>query len=331
VVGVAALALAAICVSSENGANAATNGSASLTSHERQVLYEIYADDTAIARARVAADEVTAQVALIDRGLSRARLERSLARNALHSAQNRLAARLAAWYRQGAPPDAVEIFLGARSLSSAIDQVQLWHRATHMDNSVIEQTTRARARYTLATRSLASARASASEHHDALLARIGELESARNARADLLDSLRQQARAAERRRIAELAQRAAKATRRSASISPPAASDPTPIVQLAPAPPSTNPPVHSGNTLLVSSTAYALPGRTATGLPVGQGMCAVDPAVIPLGTRFDVPGYGSCLAADTGSAIVGARIDVWVPTEAAAAGWGRRDVTITFP
>jgi 3D (Asp-Asp-Asp) domain-containing protein/peptidoglycan hydrolase CwlO-like protein len=330
-VGVAVLALAAICVSSENGANAATIGSASLTSHERQVLYEIYADDTAIARARVAADEVTAQVALIDRGLSRARLERSLARNALHSAQNRLAARLAAWYRQGAPPDAVEIFLGARSLSSAIDQVQLWHRATHMDSSVIEQTTRARARYTLATRTLASARASASEHHDALLARIGELESARAARADLLDSLRRQARAAERRRIVELAQRAAKATRRTASISPPPPSDPTPIVQLAPALPSTNPPVHSGNTLLVSSTAYALPGTTATGLPVGQGMCAVDPSVIPLGTRFDVPGYGSCLAADTGSAIVGARIDVWVPTEAAAASWGRRDVTITFP
>ena len=102
-------------------------------------------------------------------------------------------------------------------------------------------------------------------------------------------------------------------------------------MQLAPALPSTTPPVHSGNTLLVSSTAYALPGTTATGLPVGQGVCAVDPSVIPLGTRFDVPGYGSCLAADTGSAIVGARIDVWVPTEAAAIGWGQRDVTITLP
>jgi 3D (Asp-Asp-Asp) domain-containing protein/peptidoglycan hydrolase CwlO-like protein len=329
--GVAVLAVVAICVSGANGAHAATIGAATLTSHERQVLYEIYADDTAIARARVAADQVTAQVALIDRGLSRARLERSLARNALHSAQSRLAARLEAWYRQGAPPDAVEIFLGAGSLSSAIDQVQLWKRATHMDSSVIAQTTSARARFTLATRSLASARASASEHHDALLARIRELERARAARADLLDSLRQQARAAERRRIVQLARRAARATRRTASISPPPPSSPTPIVQLAPALPSTSPPLHSGNTLIVSSTAYALPGTTATGLPVGQGVCAVDPSVIPLGTRFDVPGYGSCLAADTGSAIVGARIDVWVPTEAAAASWGRRDVTITFP
>ena len=102
-------------------------------------------------------------------------------------------------------------------------------------------------------------------------------------------------------------------------------------MQLAPAPPATIPPVHSGTTLLVSSTAYALTGTTATGLPVGPGICATDPRVIPLGTRFDVPGYGSCLAADTGSAIIGDRIDVWVPSEAAAVQWGRHDVTVTFP
>ena len=52
--------------------------------------------------------------------------------------------------------------------------------------------------------------------------------------------------------------------------------------------------------------------------------------MIPMGTRFDVPGYGSCVAADTGSAIIGDRIDVWVPSEAKATRWGRRDVTITF-
>ncbi len=52
--------------------------------------------------------------------------------------------------------------------------------------------------------------------------------------------------------------------------------------------------------------------------------------MIPLGTRFDVPGYGSCVAADTGSAIIGDRIDVWLPTLALADSWGRRQVTITF-
>lgn len=51
-------------------------------------------------------------------------------------------------------------------------------------------------------------------------------------------------------------------------------------------------------------------GRTATGTPVHHGICAVDPRVIPLGTRFYVPGYGACLAADTGGAIKGNKIDV---------------------
>ena len=161
---------------------------------------------------------------------------------------------------------------------------------------------------------------------------VRDLEHARAARRALLDTLRRQARKDERRRLEAITQRAARATRRTVKISPPPVpSDPTPVVRLAARPEPTTPPAHSGSSLVVSSTAYALPGTTATGLPVGQGMCAVDPSVIPLGTRFDVPGYGSCLAADTGSAIVGDRIDVWVPSEAAAVSWGRRDVTITFP
>ena len=73
----------------------------------------------------------------------------------------------------------------------------------------------------------------------------------------------------------------------------------------------------AGTTLSVSSTAYSLPGHTASGLPVGQGICATDPRVIPLGTRFDVPGYGPCVAADTGSSVIGATIDIWMPNERA--------------
>ena len=87
----------------------------------------------------------------------------------------------------------------------------------------------------------------------------------------------------------------------------------------------------AGNTrtLVVDAVAYHLPGRTASGLPVGIGVIAVDPAVIPLGTRVFVPGYGSAVAADVGSAIRGAIIDLWMPSTAAARAWGRRTVTIT--
>ena len=78
----------------------------------------------------------------------------------------------------------------------------------------------------------------------------------------------------------------------------------------------------------VQVTAYCLKGTTATGLPVGPGIVAVDPTVIPLGTRMTIPGYGEGVAADTGSAIVGARIDVWVPSEAEANVWGVKTITI---
>ena len=82
--------------------------------------------------------------------------------------------------------------------------------------------------------------------------------------------------------------------------------------------------------MTVSSTGSCLRGTTATGIPVGWGVIAVDPSFIPLGTRMFVPGYGEGVAADTGSAVQGATIDLWFPTCAQALGWGRRTVTITL-
>jgi len=90
-------------------------------------------------------------------------------------------------------------------------------------------------------------------------------------------------------------------------------------------------PARAGTrTLVVDAVAYHLPGRTASGLPVGVGVIAVDPTVIPLGTRLFVPGYGPGVAADVGAAIKGNIIDLWMPSTAAARAWGRRTVTITI-
>jgi uncharacterized protein YabE (DUF348 family) len=98
----------------------------------------------------------------------------------------------------------------------------------------------------------------------------------------------------------------------------------------APAPAPT-----SGEQRTVATTAYA-PGvdgvgtRTATGARAGRGIIAVDPSVIPLGTRLYIPGYGYGVAADTGGAIRGAKIDLCFDTRAEAIAWGRRTVTITL-
>lgn len=69
-------------------------------------------------------------------------------------------------------------------------------------------------------------------------------------------------------------------------------------------------------------------GRTATGLPAGYGLVAVDPRVIPLGTVLYVEGYGIAIAADTGRAIRGHKIDLCYATRQQALQFGRRQVRV---
>ncbi len=90
-----------------------------------------------------------------------------------------------------------------------------------------------------------------------------------------------------------------------------------------------SPPPATGASITVVATAYCMAGSTATGMPAGPGIIAVDPNVIPLGSRVHVSGYGDAIAADTGGAIVGNRIDVWLPCSQAYA-WGTRTVTVTI-
>lgn len=93
----------------------------------------------------------------------------------------------------------------------------------------------------------------------------------------------------------------------------------------------------SGKEMYVSSTAYTAgcngcSGVTATGLDLkanpGAKVIAVDPSVIPLGTKVYVEGYGYAVASDTGSAIKGNKIDVFFSSKSDAYRWGRKQVKI---
>ncbi len=69
-------------------------------------------------------------------------------------------------------------------------------------------------------------------------------------------------------------------------------------------------------------------GITKTGLRAGRGIVAVDPNVIPLGSKLFIPGYGHAIAGDTGGAIVGSRIDLGFDDYGTAMQFGRREITV---
>ncbi|WP_010531499.1 3D domain-containing protein [Lentibacillus jeotgali] len=94
-----------------------------------------------------------------------------------------------------------------------------------------------------------------------------------------------------------------------------------------------------GKTITATATAYTADcagcsGVTATGVDLNANpnkkVIAVDPSVIPLGSKVHVEGYGYATAADVGGAINGNKIDVHVPSESEANQWGVQTVDVTI-
>lgn len=103
--------------------------------------------------------------------------------------------------------------------------------------------------------------------------------------------------------------------------------------------PNLSTPVEYSKVLNMNATAYCpcsrccgsySNGYTANGMKAGYGVVAVDRKVIPLGTKLYVEGYGYCVAADTGGAIKGNRIDLCYGSHSAAlaSGFGHKNVKV---
>ncbi|NHC42786.1 LysM peptidoglycan-binding domain-containing protein [Bacillus sp. MM2020_1] len=90
-------------------------------------------------------------------------------------------------------------------------------------------------------------------------------------------------------------------------------------------------------TITVTATAYTAnckrcSGITATGINLKKHpnlkVISVDPKVIKLGTKVYVEGYGYAIAGDTGGAMRGKKIDIFVPSYKKAIQWGRKTVKV---
>jgi 3D (Asp-Asp-Asp) domain-containing protein len=130
---------------------------------------------------------------------------------------------------------------------------------------------------------------------------------------------------------AETVEAAAQPVENNPEPAPEPASDPVPTETT-----STEP---AGKEITVEATAYTAEcegciGITKTGVDLNANpdtkVIAVDPSIIPLGSKVYVEGYGYATAEDTGGAIKGNRIDVFVPEQNDALQWGRKQVKVTI-
>lgn len=80
------------------------------------------------------------------------------------------------------------------------------------------------------------------------------------------------------------------------------------------------------------ATAYCLKGRTATGSGVRRGIVAADTRLLPLGTKIYIEAgaySGVYTVADTGGAVKGNILDLWVPSCGEAVRFGRKSITVS--
>ena len=316
-------------LSASAGAGASSQASvlraeqSNLADRSRGAVLGLYALDTQLARARAKLAAVRVQAAEVERERERVAHDITIARHVLRESQRQLGARLRTIYEEG-NPDAIAVLLGATSLDDAVSRLDDLQRSARLNRQAVDDSSTARAQLAVLATKLASRAAELRRLEASAEQTTASLSAARAERVRYIASLRSQRRlkAAQIVRLDSTARssaqrsRAMEATQSAATVPAPAAAP-----AAAPSPPGT---------ITVTATGYSILGTTATGLPVGWGVVAVDPSVIPLGTRLTIPDYGEGVAADTGGAVQGAAIDLWFPTVAQANAWGRRVVTIAL-
>jgi 3D (Asp-Asp-Asp) domain-containing protein len=289
-----------------------------LAARSQSALLGLYALDSRLAQARGQLGRLRARVDALRLEQQQVQSEAAIVSGNLRAAQLLLGTHLRRLYEEG-EPNAMAILLGANSLDDAVTRLDDLERTAHQGAQAVSDARDGRAKLNRLDAALSSRVQEVQALELEAERTAATLVRARAERVAYLASLARQRRLT-RREIVRLDTEAQHGAQRAQIVQS----------QTAPAAPVTTAPLAPGSTVTVSATGYSMPGRTATGLPVGFGIVAVDPSVIPLGTRMTIPGYGEGVAADTGSAVRGYTIDLWFPTLADALAWGRRTVTITL-
>jgi 3D (Asp-Asp-Asp) domain-containing protein/peptidoglycan hydrolase CwlO-like protein len=305
----------------ERRADALRAENAALAAGASSAVAELAAIESRLERTRAELAAFRTRAAEVRARRRAVRAQLGIARSSLRAVQQALARRLQTIYEQG-ETDTLAVVLGARSLDEVLSAIETLDLAATQDENLLRRARSASVQLASLSRTLAGRERELEQLAAARSAAAASLAAARAERLQKIAAVR----SARRSNAAQISGLEERARTLATVLSTPAPGQDRVAGAPRLPPGSATSGVHS---LTVVATAYALPGTTASGMPVGWGAVAVDPSVIPMGSRLSIPGYGLGVAADVGSAIRGARIDLWFPTVAQARAWGSRVVTIT--
>lgn len=305
----------------ESTANSSTLGelesqASQLDSSYNEALSAMVAADSEVSRYNGEIDDATQRRGQVQSDIQLAQQRVDELRSQMTIQREALAKRLCTTYKSD-DVGYLEVILGSDNFSEFLDRVDLMSMIADEDKQLINSINDVRQSEEEKLTTLSQKQ----EELDSLIVELGD------ARTNLVD-----AQADRQATVAEIETQMQSNQEQLTQLQAEAAAIETRMDELQTAAEDTGsddtPPPAGGTSMTMTATAYCMAGTTATGMPVGRGVIAVDPSVIPLGTSVYVSGYGDAIAADIGGAITGNTIDVWLPCGEAYA-WGTRTVEVT--
>ncbi len=282
------------------------NSIAKLSNEEQQLIEEIVASETQV---KIKQDQLASlnsqlkdyEVQLEDLYSKRVELKESIKRR-----QKLLTERIVYTYKYGRD-DVAKFVLSAKNINEIVNNLYLFKNIMEKDAELIEQYRYDREEFERVSRKSEEKKKEMEQLKEKIIVEEQNLQKSIQENKALLERVK-----SERSEIENLLNEVKK---RIAKIQPPGLT----LV---------------GEWKMVATAYYSGGGGlngngiTAVGLRVKKGVVAVDPKVIPLGTRLFIPGYGEALAADTGGWIKGNRIDLAFDSLEECYRFGRRKLRV---
>jgi len=285
------------------------NAIAQLSQDEQSLLEEILASETEVENKRNKLESLNGELEVLEYQLEELNTERKYLIESIENKKEALEEKIIFSYKYG-NDDVAKLIISARDLNEVINNLYFFRNIMSSEAEIIEQLRFEKEEYDRISRKSEEKIKEIENTRDNIKIEEQQLQESIEENKVLLDKVK-----GEKQEIQNLLSEIKK---RIAEVQPP------------------------GLTLIgewdMTATAYYAFGKggndingdgiTAIGLRARKGIIAVDPRVIPLGTRLYVPGYGEALAADTGGWIKGSRVDLCFETLQECYMYGRRKIKI---